>query len=792
MNYGDFSKDGREFIITDVATPTPWINYIYNKNYFSTISNNAGGMSYLHNPLHGRITRYRINEVLSDRPGKYVYLKDRETNETWSLSWQPIGKNKEAYKVAHGFGYTRFEANYNDIESSMLCFVPLNDNQEVWKIKLKNNSTKKKMLDIYGYVEFCLGHALVDLINQCDDQHFNRVYMDKELGSLFATKTYWVTESRGTQQQENQEWNQWAFFNTNLPVKSYETVREKFIGLHRNESNPIGLEHGTLNSKDTDFGNTVGALQCELDIEAGEEIEFVFSLGVIEKEKFDELKNSQANKYKDLKTVDEAFIEVQKEWNQFFSKTYVKTPDDNINTFMNYWTPYQAKVAFDVGRVASYYYWGIGRGFGFRDTSQDTIAVTISHPEKAKERIRLLSRQMFKDGHVYHHFHKDGQGETTKHCDDPLWFILAVTDYIKETGDFEFLSEVQPFAEKGKGSILEHMMATLKFVKNNKGKHGLPIFGRGDWNDTLDYIGGKEGGESVWGGMFYVAMINKLIELLEFLNYKTELSKAKAVKNDLIESLEKYCWDGEWYIRAFKGDGEKLGSKDNEAGKIFLNAQSWAVIANVGTEERLEKAMDSVRKHLDTEHGIKICAPSYKEIDENIGLITRCVHGKKENGAIFGHPTTWLIQAECALGRGDIAFDYYKKMLPNNIDSDIFKAEPYVYSQYITSNEHTDAGHASHSWQTGTAAWMYRTSIDYILGIRPDYSGLVIDPCIPSHWEKFEFNRMYRGTLYKFEILNPKKTQSGVEEIYIDGRKVIGSYLPAVNTKECKVKVILG
>lgn len=792
-NYGSFSKDGKEFEINNVATPTPWINYIYNKEYFSTISNNAGGMSYLHNPLHGRITRYRINEVLSDRPGKYVYLKDNDTGEAWSLSWQPIGQNKDAYKVAHGFGYTRFEALYNDIESSMHCFVPLDDNQEIWKITLRNTSAKIKRLSVYGYVELCLGHGLIDLINQCDDQHFNRVYYDKDIGAIFGTKTYWVTESSGTQQQENQEWNQWAFFTTNLPVSSYETVRERFIGLHRNETNPRGLEYSHLESRDTDFGNTIAALHSEIVLQPGETTEFIYSLGVIPKEEFPHMKKTAPTRFHELSLVNQAIEAIKVEWEEFFSKTHVKTPEDNINTFMNYWTPYQAKVAFDVGRVASYYYWGIGRGFGFRDTAQDTIAVTISHPEKAKERVRLLSRQMFRDGQVFHHFHKDGQGEMTKHCDDPLWFILAVTDYIKETGDFEFLAEKQPFADNGEGSILEHMMGILKFVKRNKGKHGLPIFGRGDWNDTLDYIGGQDGGESVWGGMFYVAMLNRFIELLEFVNFKTELAKATEIRNDLIYSLEEYCWDGKWYIRAFKDDSTKIGSKENKYGKIFLNPQSWSVIANIGNERRMEKALDSVREHLNTDYGIKICAPAYKEIDKSIGLITRCVHGKKENGAIFGHPTTWLIQAECLLGRGDIAFEYYKKMLPNNIDSRIFKAEPYVYSQYITSDEHEDAGHASHSWQTGTAAWMYRTSIDYILGIRPDYSGLVIDPCIPSHWKKFEFKRMYRGIYYQFEVLNPKGVQTGIEEIYMDGRKIVGNYLPIINNSEvCKVTVLMG
>lgn len=790
MNYGYFSKDGKEYIITNPKTPTPWINYIYNGNYFATISNNGGGISYIKNPLHGRITRYRINDVPPDRPGKYIYVKDKESGELWSLSWQPVGKKAEAYKAVHGFGYTRIDSNVEEIESSVLYFVPQDDNREIWKAVLKNNSSKTRRLSLFGYVEFALGHGLIDIINQCDDQHFNRVNFDKKLNTLFATKTYWVTQSAGTQQQENKEWDQWAYFTVNHPVVKYETIRERFIGLYRNENNPEAIETGNLTCQDTDFGNTVGALQIDIVLEPGESKDVIFSLGVIPKTEFEEKKETVPSLYNNIDKVEQALLAVKEKWDAFFSNAYTVTPDEKINTFMNYWIQYQAKVAFDVGRVASFYYWGISRGFGFRDTSQDVIAVTISEPKKAYERIMFLARQMFTDGKAYHHFYNDGNGELTKHCDDPLWFILAVTEYIKETGDFAILDAKAPFVDKEEGTILEHMFAVVTFVKNNLAKHNLPVFGRGDWNDTLDYIGGEDGGESVWGAMFYVAMLNMLIELLGHL--KIERKDIVELRDKISRSIDEFCWDGEWYIRAFGAKDRRIGSKENKYGKVFINTQSWPAIAELPMKERIISSLDSAKKYLDSEIGPKICAPAFKEIDLNIGLITRCVAGKKENGAVFNHPTTWLIQSECMMGRGNQAFDYFKKLLPDRADSDVYQAEPYVYSQYITSDEHSQPGRASHSWQTGTAAWMYRISFDYILGVRPTYNGLLVNPAIPSEWSSFKVERVFRGTKYIIEVENPNNVDNGIKSIYVDGQIISGNVLPVSSNKECKVKIIMG
>ena len=519
----------------------------------------------------------------------------------------------------------------------------------------------------------------------------------------------------------------------------------------------------------------------------------VFSLGVIPKAEFEARKKAAVGKYQDLGAVDAAFSAARKYWDDFFDQARVETPDPNVNIFMNYWTPYQAKVAFDVGRVASFYYWGIGRGFGYRDTAQDTMAITIADPAKARERILLLARQMRRDGKVYHHFYGDGQGEFTGHCDDPLWFVLAVTEYLKETGDLALLDAREPFLDGGDGTILDHLLAVAVFAGADLGPHGMPRFGRGDWNDTLDYIGGKDGGESVWGAMFYVAMLNRLLELLGFLKTAESHPDVGEVRDRLVAAIETHAWDGEWYVRAFGEAGRKIGSKANRYGQIFINTQSWAVIAGLPDRARLTRAMASLRERLGTPYGPKICAPAFREIDPTIGLITRCVWGKKENGAVFCHPAAWVIQAWCLLGSGEQAFEEFKKLLPGRIDQATFSAEPYVYSQYITSDEHETAGRASHSWQTGTAAWMYRVAYDHILGIRPSYGGLAVDPVIPGGWKGFRAERVFRGARYLIEVENPDGVSSGVLSLTVDGRPVEGPVIaPRPPGSVCRVRATMG
>ncbi len=789
--YGQFSAEGREFVIKDVRTPTPWINYIYNDQYFATISNNGGGISYIGNPLHGRITRWRINDVPSDRPGKYIYFRDHESGVVWSATWQPVGLNYKAYSVRHGFGYSVMTCRLDDVHSEVTYFVPRSDTREIWQLNIRNLSSRTRYLSTWGYVEFALGHALIDQINQCDDQHFNRVYFDPEFNSLFATKTYWVTGSLGTQQQENQEWDHWAYFTMSEPADAYETMRERFIGPYRSESNPLAFEEGGLSCRDTDFGNTVGVLEKSITLAPGEEQTLLFSLGVLPKEDFQHHRH-EISRCMTAKSADRELQEIRLHWTRHFNAVQAEIPDREVSHFQNYWNAYQARTAFDVRRVASYYYWGIGRGWGFRDTAQDIVGISISDHAAARERILLLCRQMFPSGVVYHHFYQDKQGEITRHCDDPFWFILAVTEYIRETDDTDLMETVQPFADRSEGSVLAHLMAVMNFAENNLGPHGLPVFGRGDWNDTLDYVGGESGGESVWGAMFYTAMLSRLADLLEYCGYSSELLPVRALKTRLKKSVNDACWDGDWYIRAFTGSGHPIGSRQNDTGKIYLNTQSWAVISGIADKERARRALDSVRKHLDSEYGPKICAPAYRRVDPSIGLITRCVPGKKENGAVFLHPAAWLIQAACMMNRGKEAWTTYRKLLPFVHDPDLFQAEPYVYSQYVTSDEHEYPGRASHSWQTGTAAWMYRIFIDYIIGVRAVFDGLLIDPHFPEDWSGTAVTRTFRGTVYRIRIDRDSKLRPGALIILCDNQPIKGSRVPVFKKDCCQVDVKWG
>jgi cellobiose phosphorylase len=790
--YGYFDDRAGEYVIKRVNTPRPWINYLVNDRYVSTISGNGGGISYTDDPLHGRITRYRINAVPYDRPGKYLYLRDRESGKYWSLTWQPVGKRVNAYQAVHGLGYSRMLANRNGIHSSVLFFVPRKEPLEIWRVRLQNRSLRKRSLDLYGYVEFCLGHALIDLINQCDDQHFNRVKFDPDWNGLLATKTYWVSRTLGTQQQENQAWDHWAFFICSGPIRGYETRREHFIGAYRDESRPLALEQEKLAGMDTDFGNAVGALQTGVELKPGESIEVIFNLGVVRKTGSETPRKPRSRIFLESPLCDRALKQVNRKWERFLKSVQVDTPDERLNRFMNIWTPYQARTAFDTGRLSSFYYWGIGRGLGFRDTAQDTLAVTIGDPEKALERIMLLARQIFRDGRVYHHFYPKGGGEQTGHCDDPLWFILPVTDYVRETGDLGLLNREADFAGGGRGTLLDHLLAVADFAESRLGPHSLPVFGRGDWNDTLDYIGGEDGGESVWGGMFYIAMLQRFIELARAAGKEKIVTGLEALHDRIRRGVTSTAWDGEWFIRALGGGGRSVGSRKNRCGKIFLNSQTWAVIAGITERALLIRAMDSVREFLDTEYGPKICAPAYQRIDPAVGLVTRCVAGKKENAAVFLHTTAWLIQAECLLGRGNQAYHYYTKLLPDSLDSDLYMAEPYVYSQYVTSDEHPTAGMASHSWQTGTAAWMYRVVGDYMLGVRSDYGGLIVDPVIPSHWTGFRIQRQFRGSVYQIRVSNPEGVERGVREIRVEGKTIEGNRLPVSEAKTCRVEVILG
>ncbi|MHB0912760.1 MAG: GH36-type glycosyl hydrolase domain-containing protein [Armatimonadota bacterium] len=782
--YGHFSDDGREFVITRPDTPAPWVNYISNGRYTGLTTNSGGGYSFYICPKDSRITRHRYNCLPWDRPGRYVYLA--EGDEYWSLTWQPVGKEPDFYECRHGMGYTSIETEYSGIRSRVIYFVPQEDDCEVWRVSLENRTDRARELSVTSYVELCLGHALVDLINQPNDQHFNVVRFEDEI--IYATKNYWVTYSGATVKQPNQGWNKHVYFATSLPVTAFDGKKDAFIGPWRSESNPVGVERGCGNTQIT-AGDACAALQSKLTLAPGETKEFTVVMGVA-----DSPTRAVADKYRDLPTTNAALADVKTWWAAYLSSSSVETPDPEMNLMLNTWAKRQAWVTFNMHRTAGHYHGGLLFGTGIRDQCQDLAGPVMSQPDVVAERICEVLSHQFAEGSTLHNFFRlTGHGERTGHSDTPLWLPLAVTIYLKETGDFDFLARVVPYQDEGEGTVLEHIKRAVDYPLSHLSPRNLPLFGPGDWNDTLDYVGRKGIGESIWVAEFLCYVLRELIELLERLGLEDEAARYRAQQILVSEALNDLCWDGEWYFRGTRDDGGIIGSSTNEEGRIFLNAQSWAVISGIAPPDRAVNAMDSAYKMLATPRGPKLLGPAYTKVDPGIGLATRCVPGKKENAGIFNHAAAWAVLAECLIGNGNRAYEYYKETMPMNQahDPDLYRMEPYVYSEYVTSPDHPTFGEASHSWLTGSAVWMLRDGLEYILGLRPTYDGLMLAPCIPAHWDGFRAVRRFRCATYEIAVENPNHVESGVVEVTVDGEPC-GHVLPLFDGGTHKVRCVLG
>ncbi len=793
--YGHFSEDGREFIITRPDTPAPWVNYISNKQYTGLVTNSGGGYSFYICPKDSRISRHRYNGLPWDRPGRYVYLRD-EDGEFWSLTWQPTPSKKlDFYECRHGMGYTSIEQEYKGVRSKVLYFVPQDDDLEIWRVSLTNKSEQARKFDVFSYVELTLGHALVDLINQPNDQHFNVVKFDKANDFLYATKNYWVTYRGATVKQPNQAWNKYVYFASSLPVKGFDGKKDAFIGNWRSESDPIAVEEGICRNTEITASDPCAALQNEITLQPGETTEFVILMGIVDREGYEQSAPPLVEKYRNLANVDAAFAQVKAYWDEYLSVAQVETPDQEMNVMLNTWAKRQAWVTFHMHRTAGYYHGGLLFGTGIRDQSQDLLGPLMAEAPEVGDRICEVISHQFADGSTLHnYFRLTGQGEKTGHSDTPLWLPLAIMSYLKETGDFEFLKRVVPFHDEGEGTVLEHLTRAIDYPLSQLTPRHLPKFGPGDWNDTLDYVGREGIGESMWVAEFLCFILRESTDLLTKIGHTEKADQYRKEYDQIADALNTLCWDGEWYIRGTRDDGKVIGSHTNEEGRIFLESTTWAVISGIAPEDRANQTMDSVYKHLNTARGPKILHPAYTKVDPGVGLATRCVPGKKENGAIFNHPAAWAIMAECILHNGDRAYEYYRKTMPciQAYDPDIYRMEPYVYSEYVTSPDHPTFGEASHSWLTGSGVWMYRNGLDNILGVRPTYEGLFIDPCIPSAWDGFTFTRLFRDAWYEITVTNPSHVQHGVASIEVDGALIKGQTLPVFAEGKHKVTVIMG
>ncbi|MFP4662367.1 MAG: GH36-type glycosyl hydrolase domain-containing protein [Halanaerobiales bacterium] len=781
MNYGYFSKESREYIINNPYTPTPWINYLGGGGYGGIVSHTGGGYSFDGDPRYKRVLRYRYNSVPEDQPGRYIYIRDNSDGEYWSATWQPIQSDYDDYKCKHGLGYTTIEQEKKGIRSKITYFVPEGKSMEIWKLQVKNSSDIRKELGLFSYAEFSFFDAVTDQQNVDWAQQIQQGDFEDNIIFWNAFMKTW----------------EYIFMTSNLPVDSFETSREKFIGKYHDLSNPLAVEEGVCASYEANRGNGVGVLNHNITLEPGEEKEIIYILGTTSDK--EELKES-IKEYLDPAKVQAEFENLQQHWSNFLETCQVETPDQEMNLMLNTWNPYQCRTTFNWSRFISLYQLGINRGMGFRDSAQDVLGVIHAIPEESRELIVKLLKCQHREGNAYHLFYPlTAEGTTGEagedggvdwYSDDHLWIILSTAAYLKETGDFDFLDKIVPYSKRTdeEGTVLEHLCRAVEFTETHKGEHGFPLAGFADWNDTVNLDRGKGTAESVWTGMLYCYALKELLAILEHIGEEGKQAKYQKYYQYQVDAINKEGWDGSWYLRAFDDDGNPLGSKDCEEGQIFLNAQSWAIMSGIADEENQEELLTNVNKYLNTEHGVVLLYPAYKGYDETKGGITTYPPGAKENGGIFLHTNPWIMIAETMAGNGDKAYQYYRQVLPptRNDIADQYEVEPYVYCQNILGKEHPEFGLGRNSWLTGTAAWMYRASLYYILGVRPDFDGIIIEPVVPSDWEHFKVQRKFRGKKLNIECI-----RSDDEYIEVNGRKIEGQkkILTADMEEENDIKV---
>lgn len=811
MQYGFFDDTKREYVITDPKTPFPWINYLGNENFFSLISNTAGGYSFYKDARLRRITRFRYNNVPIDDNGRYFYINDNNT--VWSPGWKPVKTPLDHYECRHGLGYTRITGEKNELEVSVLFMVPLGDSAEIQKLTLTNKSNQRKSFTLYSYAEWCLWNAMDDMTN------FQRNFSTGEV-EVDDSVIYHKTEYRERR-------NHYAFYSVNQHIQGFDTDRESFVGLYNSYQMPEAVANNHSHNTVAHGWSPIASHRLEISLEPDESMELVFLLGyaenedekkftspgVINKEKARQL----ISHFSDSEAVDRAFSELKTFWDNLLASYQLDHPDEKLKRMVNIWNQYQCMVTFNMSRSASYFESGIGRGMGFRDSNQDLIGFVHQIPERARERILDIAATQFEDGGAYHQYQpltKQGNLDVGGNFnDDPLWLILSTITYIKETGDWSILEEKVPFDHdpaKAK-PFFEHLKASFYHVVNNLGEHGLPLIGRADWNDCLNLncfstspdeafqtTENKEGGraESVFIAAMFILYGSEYAALCDKLGKKNEATEARNHVEKMRESMNKHGWDGEWFLRAYDHYGRKVGSKENKEGQIFIEPQGFAIMAGVGIEDgRANKALSSVKERLDCKYGIVLNNPPFTGYQIHMGEITTYPEGYKENAGIFCHNNPWIMIAETMLGNGDQAFDYYKKIAPAYLEeiSGLHRTEPYVYAQMIAGKDAFKPGEAKNSWLTGTAAWNFFAISRHILGIFPEYEGLRIEPCIPKTWNGYAIQRKFRGATYQITVKNPDHVSCGVKSLTMNGQTVDGNLLPVQPAGEkVKVEVVMG
>ena len=798
--YGHFDDAHREYVITDPQTPWPWINYLGNEDFFSLISNTAGGYSFYKDAKFRRITRYRYNDVPMDNNGRYFYIKDGDT--VWNPGWKPCRTPFDNYECRHGMNYTRITGSKLGVVASVLFFVPLHTAAEVQMLSLANNSNEVKHLKIFSFEEWCLWNAATDMEN------FQRNFSTGEVEIEQQTSTiYHKTEYRERR-------NHYAFYHVNTPIQGFDTDRESFVGLYNEYSAPQAVVEGKPRNSVAHGWSPVASHYIEVELKPGEKRDLIFLLGYVENEqdkKWEckkvinkEKAHALMDRFATREQVDKAFAELKVYWDQLLDIFVVDSGNDKLDRMVNIWNQYQCMVTFCMSRSASFFESGIGRGMGFRDSNQDLVGFVHQIPERARQRIIDIASTQFPDGGCYHQYQpltKRGNNDIGGGFnDDPCWLIFGTVAYIKETGDFSILDEPVPFdnVPGSEVSLLEHLKVSFNHVINNLGPHRLPLIGRADWNDCLNLNcfswnpdesfqtteNKSEGSkaESLMIAGLFVVTGRDYVSLCRHLGHNDEADRAQKAVDDMVEAVEKSGWDGKWYLRAYDYFGHKIGSGENEEGKIFIESQGWCTMAAIGKEKGYpEMALDSVKERMECEHGIVLNNPAFTTYHVEMGEISSYPEGYKENAGIFCHNNPWVIIGETVAGRGDDAWRHYTKILPSYVEEKyqtLHKVEPYVNCQMVAGKDAARPSEGKNSWLTGTAAWMWYTVSEFILGIQPDYEGLRIDPCLPSTAKEYTVKRRFRGALYHIHVLNPDGHQKGVKRISLDGKAVSGNLVP--------------
>ncbi len=797
MKYGYFDDKNKEYVITNPATPRSWSNYLGSTRYGAIITNNAGGYSFFRSSAQGRFMRLHFNAVPLDQPGRYIYLHDRESKDYWSGSWQPVGKSLKTYKseCRHGSAYTKISSEYSEIKTETLFFVPINADYELWHVQISNNGDKYRSLRAFTFVEFASNwNALDDSTNL---QYTQYIIKTEFVGDAINHGSNLFIPSDVDNFQNKDQGRSTFIGIAGADVTGFDSDREKFIGLYRDYSNPVAVENGECSNSLTEGDNGCGSLQIDIDLKPGESKEFTVVMGIghagIEGREV-------IAKYPTSKEVENDFVELKSYWHERIEGFTAETPDEDFNSMFNMWNPFNNLISYSWSRAASLVYSGERDGLGYRDTIQDMLGVLHCITDEAGERLELmLSGQLSSGGAmpiVKPFAHNPGSeiepGEEEYRSDDSLWLFNTVPVYVKEKGELDFYDKVIPFADKGEASVLEHLRRAIEFNLNRMGAHQLPCGLAADWNDCL-ILGQK--GETVFVALQLRFALKEYANICAMLNKADEEKWSSDQLKITDKNIEKYAWEDNQYIRAFRDDGLKFGSKENEEGSFYLNPQTWAVISGHADTERSTQIMERVNKELATEYGIVLLDPPYEKTEHSVIKAPLFNKGMKENGAIFCHTQGWVVMAESMLGNGDRAFDYYKSFLPSafNDKAEIRQTEPYVYAQTTISKYSSRFGASRNPWLSGTTSWAYFSAAQYILGIRPEYSGLVIDPCIPAHWKGFTLRRSFRGKLIDIKVENPNKVQKGVKVITLNGVEIESNMLPAHLLKSRnEVVVIMG